>query len=197
MHSATIWKPASFYGQGVIAPDGVEVERALMLNVYTPSEVTDELTRPAIILVHGGAYHRGGRRAPPYREESAVHSRMQDYARLLAPLGCVCFVIEYRLAPELPKTNVPLGSTLLQDPDEGINPARIARTNYVRNDMDLSILSEEETGALTWLALLSAAEDVEKAVDFVRANACTYNVDPDRIAIGGHSAGEGAILNAT
>ncbi len=185
------------YGQGVVAPDGVELERALMLDVYTPNEVTDDLNRPAVILVHGGAYYRGGRRAPPYREAGAVHSRMEDYARLLTPLGYVCFVIEYRLAPELPKTNVPLGSTLLHDPDEAISPAGIARTNFVRSDMGLPILSEDETRALTWSALLSAAEDVEKAVDYVRANAAAYNVDPDRIAIGGHSAGAGATINAT
>jgi len=185
------------YGQGVIAPDGAEITRDLQLDVYTPSEAMGDTARPAVILVHGGAYYRGGRRAPPYREAGAVHSRMEDYARLLTPLGYVCFVIEYRLAPELPITNVPLDTPTLQNPDEAISPAGIARTNYVRNDMGLPILTEDETRALTWSALLSAAEDVNKAVEFVRANAATYNVDPDRIAIGGHSAGAGATINAT
>ena len=184
------------YGQGVIAPDGVEVERALLLDVYTPSEVTGDAPRPAVILVHGGAYYRGGLRAPPYRELGAVHSRMEDYARLLTPLGYVCFVIEYRLTPELPVASTPLDLTTLQNPDEAITPAGLDRINFVRNEMSLPILADDETRALSWSAMLAAAEDVEKAVDFVRANASAYNVDPERIAIGGHSAGAGAAINA-
>lgn len=33
---------------------------------------------------------------------------MEDYARLLTPLGYVTFVIEYRLAPELPEPTMAL-----------------------------------------------------------------------------------------
>jgi dienelactone hydrolase len=185
------------YGQGKIAPDGVATERALLLDVYTPSEVTGDTPRPAVILVHGGAYYRGGLRAPPYRELGAVHSRMEDYARLLTPLGYVCFVIEYRLTPEWPVASTPLDLATLQNPDEAITPAGLSRINFVRNDMGLPILADDETRALSWSAVLAAAEDVEKAVDFVRANASTYNVDPEKIAIGGHSAGAGAVVNAT
>jgi predicted esterase len=44
-------------------------------------------------------------------------------------------------------------------------------------------------------AILEAAEDAQNAVRFVRTNAVTYGVDPDRIAIGGTSAGAITALN--
>ena len=43
---------------------------------------------------------------------------------------------------------------------------------------------------------MAAAEDTAKAIEFVRANAETYRVDPEKIAVGGHSAGGGNALNA-
>ena len=42
---------------------------------------------------------------------------------------------------------------------------------------------------------MAAAEDTAKAVDFVRANADRYSVNPDKIAMGGHSAGGGNVMN--
>ena len=184
------------YGQGLIAPNGVETTRDLMLDVYTPSQPTGDTARPAVILVHGGAYYRGARRATPFRGEGSVHSRQEDYARLFAPMGYVAFVIEYRLAPELPIAETPLNHPNLQDPLVAVTEAGIARTNFVRDAMGLPILSLEETREISWATALASAEDVYKAVEFVRNNADLYNVDPDRIAIGGHSAGAGALINA-
>jgi len=39
------------------------------------------------------------------------------------------------------------------------------------------------------VAVAAARVDATKAVEWMRANAATYRIDPDRIAIGGHSAG--------
>lgn len=59
------------YGQAIIAPDGVEVERDLRMDVYYPDEENADFSsavyqpstaRPAVIYIHGGAHHRGGRR---------------------------------------------------------------------------------------------------------------------------------------
>ncbi len=184
------------YGQGVVAPDGSETTRDLLLDIYVPSEPSGEGIRPAVVLVHGGAYYRGGRRQPSYSGDGAVHSRQEDYARMLAPLGYVVFVIEYRLAPELPVPQTPSDHPDLQDPDVAAPDSGIERTHYVRQAMGLPVLSDEETRKISLAAILAAAEDVKKAVDFVRANAELYNVDPERIAVGGHSAGGAAVINA-
>jgi predicted esterase len=183
------------YGKGVIAPNGKNIQRDLKLDVFSPSEPKSSAPRPAVVLVHGGAYHRGGRRQPPYKEAGAVHSRMEDYARMLAPLGYVCFVIEYRLAPELPQPSIKPDAPNLLTVDEVVTSAGLARTNFARRAMGLPELAESEK-VIAWNAAMAAAEDTKKAVDFVRANAKTYNVDPARIALGGHSAGGGNTLNA-
>ncbi|MEM7461829.1 MAG: alpha/beta hydrolase [Pseudomonadota bacterium] len=184
------------YGQGIIAPDGIEMSRDLMLDVYTPTDSTGDAARPAVVLVHGGAYYRGGRRQPPYRIEGAVHSRQEDYAQMLAPLGYVVFVIEYRLAPELPVPQTSLDHPDLQDPLTMAPDSGIERTQYVREVMGLPTISDEEVREIGIASIIAAAEDVKKAVDYVRANAAIYNIDPDRIAIGGHSAGAAATINA-
>jgi acetyl esterase/lipase len=44
-------------------------------------------------------------------------------------------------------------------------------------------------------AILNAKYDAQAAVRFLRANAATYGIDPDRIAIGGSSAGAITALN--
>lgn len=183
------------YGKGRVIQDGVEVDRSLMLDIYAPINSAKPTVRPAVILVHGGAYHRGGRRQPPFREDGAVHSRMEDYARMLAPLGYVCFVIEYRLAPELPQPeNGPDGPNLL-DVDDVVTPAGLARTNFARRAMGLVELGPDEK-IIIWNAAMAAAEDLDKAVKFLVANAVIYNIDPEKIALGGHSAGGGSVLNA-
>jgi predicted esterase len=183
------------FAQGTVTADGVEIERNLMLDVYTPTELKGDTARPAVILVHGGAYHRGGRRQPPYREAGAVHSRMEDYARLLAPLGYVCFIIEYRLAPELPRPLSEPGSGNLLPLDEVVTAAGLARINFARRAMGLTELEDDES-AILWNAIIAGAEDTAKAVEFVRDNAAKFGVDPDKIALGGHSAGGGNVLNA-
>lgn len=182
------------YGQGVIAPDGTSTQRDLMVDVYMPSDKKYSSPRPAVILVHGGAYHRGGRRQPPYKEAGAVHSRMEDYARMLAPLGYVCFVVEYRLAPELPQPDMKPGGPNLMAVDDVVTPAGLARTNFARRAMGLPELAEDQK-IILWNAAMASTEDVNKAFDFVRKNAEKYNIDPDKIAIGGHSAGGGSALN--
>lgn len=182
------------FGTGRVIVDGRETERNLELDVYTPTGPHDGGARPAVILVHGGAFHRGGRRQPPFREAGAVHSRMEDYARLLTPLGYVCFVIEYRLALELPQTDMQPGTGNLLPLDEVVDSSALARTNHARQEMGLSALADDERIVL-WDAAMAGAEDTAKAVAHVRAHADRYGIDPDKIAVGGHSAGGGNAMN--
>lgn len=194
------------YGTGIVAPDGVAVERDLRMDVYAPSAENLDYTResniangphPAVIYVHGGAHHRGGRRLEPYRLEAAVHSRPEDYARLLAPQGYVVFVIEYRLATENPETKVnPGDGDLRADVDAYITPTVFEGTVRARSAMGLPRLEEtDESKLFLWKAVMAGVEDAFQAVNFVVENAERFNVDPKRIAMGGHSAGGGITLN--
>lgn len=60
-------------------------DRQLLCDVYQPKG--DKL-RPAVLVVHGGAWRSGNRK------------QLQSYAKALAERGCVCFAIDYRLAPK-------------------------------------------------------------------------------------------------
>lgn len=194
------------YGTGKIAPDGSEIERELRMDVYAPSAKNADYTGsadlsdgpyPAVVYVHGGAYHRGGRRLAPFRLEAAVHSRPEDYARLLAPQGYVVFVVEYRLAMENPVPKLKPGDgDLREDVGETITPIAFESTVRARTAMGLGPLGYSDEGKLfLWKAVMAGAEDVNAAVDFVAANADRFNIDPARIAMGGHSAGAGIALN--
>ena len=194
------------FGRAIIAPEGVEVERDLAMDVYYPSEENADFSRdayqpstsrPAVIYVHGGAHHRGGRRQDAFRLEAAVHSRPEDYARLLAPLGYVVFVVEYRLAPENPvPTLLPGEANLRENVDGYITPEVFAATVRARTAMGLAPLPDTPEGRrFLWDAGVAAAEDVKMAVDFVVENADRFGIDPNRIAMGGHSAGGGIAMN--
>lgn len=60
-------------------------DRELKLDVYLPSA---EGNRPAILVVHGGAWRMGDRK------------QLRSYAEALTRRGFVCFAIDYRLAPK-------------------------------------------------------------------------------------------------
>ncbi len=184
------------YGQGQVLRDNKIVQRDLLLDVYRPTEPGRGSPLPAVVLVHGGAHHRGGRRQPPFKEAGAVHSPMEDYARLLAPLGYVCFVIEYRLAPELPQPETRPDAPNLVDPDKYLTPAGLERVNFAREAMGLPALPWDQA-IVVWNSAMAGAEDTRKAIEHVRSNSADYNVDPTKIALGGHSAGGGNTLNAT
>lgn len=184
------------YGTGKITDDGIVKERDLLMDVYLPTDPSlNTKNKPAVILVHGGAFHRGGLRQPNFREAGAVHSVMQDWARLLTPLGYACFVIEYRLIPETPVPDMAPDAQGLQPIDEAMTDAGLARTNFARAAMGLPPVDKKDK-ILLWNGLLSAFEDADKAIIKVRESAEQYGVDPDRIAIGGHSAGGTIVLNA-
>jgi len=192
------------YGKGVVSSGRTLVERDLLLDVYTPSpnnvdytktNASPERLRPAVILVYGGGFQRGGRRQAPYSELDAVHSRMEDYARLLTPLGYVSFVIEYRLAPELPEPDTALDADWILTMDEDLTDAGMRRVNFARDALGLGPLEGTEGKTVVWKTILSAAEDLEKAIAYVRASSERFGVDPDRIALGGHSAGAATVIN--
>jgi acetyl esterase/lipase len=64
--------------------------RDLLCNVYRPPAATVSGPAPAVLLVHGGAWHQGDR------------MQLHGYGILLGRAGFVCVASEYRLVPESP-----------------------------------------------------------------------------------------------
>jgi acetyl esterase/lipase len=110
------------------APEG----HPLRLDIYEPKESNGP--RPAIVVVHGGAWFQG--------DKSTYAFGWHD--RWLAAQGYVVFDVQYRLSGRWP---APLG-------------------------------------------------DVKCAIRWVRANAARFNIDPQRVAVMGRSAGAHLALMA-
>ncbi|WP_413113894.1 alpha/beta hydrolase [Thaumasiovibrio sp. DFM-14] len=188
------------YGQGAVRPDGQHgdiVLRDLKMDVYYPAGMENDDSLPAIIYVHGGGHHRGGKFLPPFRIEGAIQSSPQEYGRNFAAAGYVTFVPEYRLAPEWPEPDHKPGeANLYADLDTYVDDVMLAGVSRARAALGLETAEGEEGKLTLWKAGVSAFEDAVKVVDHLVENAETYNIDPSRIAMGGHSAGGGISMNA-
>ncbi len=175
------------YGQGVVTKEGKEVSRDLWMDIYHPTEATST-PRPAVILTFGGAFHRGSPRLT-FQSGGAQDTSMGNYCRRFAARGYTCFAIEYRLTPEGP---VPSGEGYHADwiASESLLPL-LPQANHIRGTVDLPPLDfripEQEKTMVD--GVISAAEDLREAVLHIRGSAATYNIDPNRIALGGFSAG--------
>ncbi|WP_217350353.1 alpha/beta hydrolase [Ruegeria sp. HKCCD7255] len=175
------------YGEGLVTKEGKAVSRDLWMDVYHPTE-TAATPRPAVILTFGGAFHRGSPRLT-LQSGGAQDTSMGNYCRRFAARGYTCFAIDYRLTPEGP---VPSGKGYQTDwikPDSLL--PLLPQANHIRETMDLppldfSIPEQEKTMVD---GVISAAEDLHKAVLHVRELADRYEIDPNRIALGGFSAG--------
>ncbi|MEP2552269.1 MAG: dienelactone hydrolase family protein, partial [Marinomonas sp.] len=74
------------------------------------------------------------------------------------------------------------------------SPIVTGRVELVRKRMNLPPLNDQSRQQL-WNATFAAVEDMESALGFIRQNADDLNVDPDRIALGGFSAGAMTAIN--
>ena len=72
-----------------------------------------------------------------------------------------------------------------------------SKMGYVNVSIDYRLESPgcSGNGSNCVVAIQEATADAQTAVRFLRTNAATYGIDPDRIAIGGSSAGAIAALN--
>ena len=184
--------------KGRVIVDGKETERDLMLDVYAPSEPQDNAARPAVILVHGGAFRiaaegdsllfvRLGRFIPGWK---IMHG-------FYAPLGYVCFVIEYRLALELPQTEMQPGTGHLLPLDAVVDSSPHWRApTSLGKKWDLRPSRKTIAVSLLWRCGYGRCRRrLAKAVSYIQANADKFGVDPSKIAVGGHSAGGGNAMN--
>ncbi|MEL0166623.1 MAG: hypothetical protein VW877_00690 [Pseudomonadaceae bacterium] len=184
--------PDLVYGQGLVGGEQA-TERPLLMDWYEPVAATDEL-RPAVIMAFGGSFVRGSKGDEHFTENGAQDSSMADYCRAFALQGFNCFSIEYRLATERPRLAKPIDADRLMPEALAVTPQTTARIDIARQAIGLPPM-DDAARAEFWQALLSASEDMETAVNHVRSQAAQYGVDPERIALGGFSAGAITAIN--
>jgi acetyl esterase/lipase len=181
------------YGTGLINKGDQIISRDLWLDAYLPHGAKFA-PLPAVIFTHGGSFHIGSPRTA-YNVGGAQTTSPADYCRLFAGLGYACFAINYRLGPEEPiASGLGYSEDLVERQSISLMMDRVA---VIRENLGLRELDEtnkEDEKRLSDI-VLSAAEDLNKALDFVRENADKYNVNPDRIVLGGFSAGAVTSLN--
>lgn len=185
------------YGQGRVGAStpGAHL-RDLKMDVYRPLKEGAPLTeRPAVIMAFGGAFHRGSKGTERFEEDGASDSAMGDYCHAFAAAGYTCFSVEYRLVPEDPALPEGLDPALLFPKAMVKDPLATARIDVVRGRMGLPLLDEQSREQL-WNGVFAAADDLAQAVRFVREQSGQFGVDPQRVALGGFSAGGLSAVNA-
>lgn len=170
------------YGRALVGFGSRPVERELKLDLYRPLHVAGALPHPVIVLAFGGAFHRGQRENDAFE---GGNTAIADYCRAFAARGFVACSIDYRLVPEDP---VPGDTPAVFD------PRRIprSRTDHVRTLMGLPPATDE----MLWRGIEAASDDMAQAARFVIAQAALWQLDPDRLVLGGFSAGARTALNA-
>ncbi|PSW16918.1 hypothetical protein C9I98_20455 [Photobacterium sanctipauli] len=180
------------YGEAAITINGEVQTRELWMDAYLPA-FTDE-PAPAIFMTFGGSFHRGNPRQP-YLMEGAQTTSMQEYCEKFAKRGYACFNIDYRVAPEHP---VPSYDGYNEDMLDMSPVLELdGQVNLVRSIMGLPALdfANPDDVSVVENTVLAGAEDLRTAVNFVRKNAENYNIDPDKVVLGGFSAGAINSLN--
>ncbi|MBL8378126.1 MAG: nuclear transport factor 2 family protein [Burkholderiales bacterium] len=167
------------YGEGTVGfGTGQPETRALRMDVFLPGGVAPPGGRPALVLSHGGAYHRGAKERDEFEQGGSRNTPVHEYCERFAARGYVCFSIGYRLTQELP---APQPAPIKRNRDT-IERDRI---DFVRGLLGLPPATHAD--------LLNGSEaawaDVASAFAYVQANAGLWDIDPERMVIGGFSAG--------
>lgn len=153
-------------------------KRPLLMDVYLPEGEPNNGSRPTIVFSHGGAFHRGSKDHDEFEQDESRNTPVHEYCERFAARGFVCFSIGYRLTQELPD---PLDSPIKRDR----KTVERVRIDYVRNLLGLPTATIEELVR----GNEAAFTDVANAFSFIQSNPTRWGVDPERIAIGGFSAG--------
>ena len=144
------------------SPDGQGNQIQHSLDLYRPVGPNVPNKLPMAVLMHGGFFTGGGR--------GSLGSVANEFARR----GYIAATIDYRLLYQRP--NAP--GTL---PD--VNGLRLPVW------LDDFLLRERATLNEYLSEIAAAVSDQGMAVDWMRANAATYNADPNQVIVGGYSAG--------
>ena len=147
---------------------------SLKLDAYLPT-VLAVTPAPALVFAHGGAFHRGSKEDD---RGAGPNTTTAEYCRRFAALGWPSFSVQYRLAQTDPE---PSRQPVLTQPDQ----VPMSRVDVVRAEIGLSPIEPRDMARV----MEAAVDDVTEAVRFVKAHHGDYGIDPERIVLGGFSAG--------
>jgi acetyl esterase/lipase len=156
------------------------------MDVFLPAAEAPPGGRPALVLSHGGAFHRGAKDKDEFEQDGSHNTPVHEYCERFAARGYACFSIGYRLTQERPAPQARPIKVNRQDIERD-------RIDFVRGLLALPPATNDEL----LLGAEAAYADVASAFGFIRANAARWGIDSDRMAIGGFSAGGFASAYAT
>lgn len=150
---------------------------SLKLDAYLPAVPAPTLA-PALVLAHGGAFHRGSKEDDAFAPGAGPNTTIAEYCRRFAALGWPSFSVQYRLAQTDPE---PSRQPVLTRPAQ----VPMSRVDVVRAEMGLPPIEPSDMAR----CMEAAFDDVAEAVRFVKTHHGDYGIDPGRIVVGGFSAG--------
>ena len=140
----------------------------LKLDVYCPD--TNSTNRPVLMFIHGGGFTGGIKHKP----------EIVEMGKYYASRGFVYVSIDYRTTEEL-------GNIDDMNQEEVIEYYRgIAPQEWIEHSLEGAESTKQIQQAV---AMYTAQRDAKAALRWVIANADTYEIDTDEIAVGGASAG--------
>ena len=137
----------------------------LNMDIFKPADDV-AINRAAVIVAHGGAFVAGS------KDDS---QKSIGYCSSLAARGFVTASIQYRL-----------GVTLTDEGDEIPADAAKLASALLMSDSKYEMTIDADNYAR---AVYRGVQDINAAVRYLRANATTYGIDPERIYVLGNSAG--------
>jgi predicted esterase len=161
------------------------LQRNLLVDVYQPIGLPQGTKSPALIMAFGGAFHRGSKEDDAFEVEGSTNTAIAEYCLEFAKRGYVCFSIDYRLIQEDPDP----GKTISISSQDLVPRSRV---DEVRKIMNLP----PADNLMLWRGIEGAIDDGVSAIRWVKENAERFQIDPQKIAIGGWSAGGRIALHA-
>lgn len=146
-----------------LRPNGNE---PLRLWVADPANGVED--RPAIVWVHGGGFAVG---------IDSMWSLANGTGRAWAQKGYVSISVEYRI-----------NTNLVGEPGGTGRPKSVCQWTHDNEDLAGTAFWEDRRDECE-NNIITAQRDVQGAVRWIRAHAVELGVDPDKIAVGGFSAG--------
>jgi acetyl esterase/lipase len=137
------------------------------LRLWVAQPTNDKVLRPAIVWLHGGGFAVG---------IDGMYALANDEGKAYAQRGYVGVSVEYRIDSTLigtapPGSRPPSLCQWVQDHENPNDPVWVQRRLQCERN------------------ILAAQQDAQAAVRWLRAHAAEYRIDPNRIAVGGFSAG--------
>ena len=140
----------------------------LMLDVYCPE--TNSTDRPVLMFIHGGGFTGGVKHKP----------EIIEMGKYYASRGWVYVSIDYRTTEELGDIDGMSDEEII-DYYDGIAPREWVEHTFTGAESTKQIQQS--------VAMYAAQRDSKVTLRWIVANADTYNISTDHIAVGGASAG--------